>query len=185
MKLVYHTKRAKYSVFDKEILGLVKNEDILIACPYITLKYFERITMSAKSWKLITDAEAFLPNYKGGYATFLKDYIVKNRDVIRHYKGLHCKVIISKKGIFMGSANFTEPGIRKRIELSSTIREKGKIKELQKWYAGIWKDSDLLDPDELHSYVDSLPEEPEVEEEETIRITSNAPKMEKVLVKLR
>ncbi len=42
-----------------------------------------------------------------------------------------------------------------------------------------------MNPDELHRYVDSLPEEPEIEEEDAVRITSNAPKMEKVLRKLR
>lgn len=63
VELIYHTDESwsgGLSPFDEAILASVTNENICIACPYLSLNYLKRITGQSRSWRVITDAGAWL-----------------------------------------------------------------------------------------------------------------------------
>ncbi|CAD7770493.1 MAG: hypothetical protein KIIPBIDF_00181 [Candidatus Methanoperedenaceae archaeon GB50] len=84
IQLVYHDKessRGGESPFDKVITAIVRNEDVSIVCPYIGMKYFERIIKLANYWRLITDVEEWICSHNKKKDKRLKILSRKNRRV--------------------------------------------------------------------------------------------------------
>ena len=61
--LVYHTAESANggpSPFDETICWVVCDRTISIACPYLDLNYLKQICALSRSWRLLTDLEAWL-----------------------------------------------------------------------------------------------------------------------------
>ena len=123
-KLIFHDKESStggVSPFDKAITEIVKNRDVSIVCPYIGIDYFDRITQLANSWRLVTDVEAWMSSHNTKTRQNIKNFILNNLSTIHHSKDIHAKVIVSDDKAFIGSSNFTNKGIRERVEMAVFI----------------------------------------------------------------
>lgn len=158
INLIYHDKESisgGISPFDKAIRGLVKNKDIKVVSPYIGLDYFQQIIRLSVSWQLITDIEEWIISHEKKKRNQVKCFIEEFSERIHHYKDIHAKVIIAGEKAILGSANFTEKGITKRIEMSALIFDYEKVQELNRWFDCLWLDSDCVNIDDLNEYYKS------------------------------
>ncbi len=156
MKLIYHNIQGteEYSPFDKELVELSKNQDLLLVSPYIGLSYLKRLINISKSWKLISDFQEWIishPNKKQRLE--ICDFIVKHSDKIRHVPDIHAKVLITENFGFLGSANFTENGIQKKTEMSVSFSEKEKVEELRNWFQSVWINSEDFSEKEITEFI--------------------------------
>lgn len=173
MKLIYHQEKNENSVFDKEIIELVKENDIKIVCPYIGMSYIDRIIKLSKSWKLITDVEELLLSNSLNSRNDVKNFIIRNHEKIHHCKDIHAKVLTSKNKAFLGSSNFTEKGIQKRVEMSVTIEDNEKVQELNDWFDDLWIKTDTVVKEELSEYIEAINNLNKIENKKIdIKITS-------------
>ena len=138
MQLIYHKKDTEDSIFEEKILDVVKNDEIKIACPYISLNILKKWVM-AKNWKFLTDINELLRSFqnKDERNEFLIFY-TQNQSKIRHISSLHAKMIISNKNMFFGSANFTHSGLAKRTELSYYSEDLVLVEEVNSWFNTLW-----------------------------------------------
>src|SRR5207248_10483111 len=114
IKLLYHTSSSAaggVSPFDEAIIEVVKDKDIAVACPYLSLKYLDRLIKLSQSWRVLTDIEEWISCHNRTAQYQIRDFIKKHSKRIHHCKDLHAKVLISGKKAVVGSANFTEKGI--------------------------------------------------------------------------
>lgn len=156
MKLIYHNIQEieDYSPFDKELVELSRNQDLLLVSPYIGLSYLKRLINLSKSWKLISDFKEWIishPNKKQRLE--ICDFIIKHSDKIRHVPDIHAKVLITENCGFLGSANFTENGIQKRTEMSVSFSDKEKVDELRNWFQFLWINSEDFSEKEIRDFV--------------------------------
>lgn len=155
MELIYHKpgENGKRSPFDEAVEKVVSKENLKIACPYIGLSYFiETIKNQCKDFCLITDINELISCQRNkDDVNAAVDFLIQNRKNIRHYSGLHAKVIISANKAFFGSSNLTASGIKNNNELSVIIDEKEKIDELNNWFESWWNIAADIDPEELKS----------------------------------
>lgn len=152
IQLVYHDKessRGGESPFDKVIIAIVRNEDVSIVCPYIGMKYFERIIKLANYWRLITDVEEWICSHNKKERQKIKNFISEKSSSIHHYRGIHAKVIIGNSKAFVGSSNLTEKGITERVEMGVFIEEKELVVELQNWFRDLWDKSESINTQDL------------------------------------
>src|SRR5262249_11782916 len=95
-QLIYHDPATvdTTSPFDKVIVSIVKDQDVWMACPYLSLDYLCRIAHLAKSWCLLTDIPEWLSSRAGkNDAENVCAFIDKERNRIWHCPSLHAKVI--------------------------------------------------------------------------------------------
>ena len=158
-KLIYHDKESStggISPFDKAITEIMKNGDVSIVCPYIRIGYFDRITKLANSWRLVTDVEEWISFNNMEARQNIKNFILNNLSTIHHYKDIHAKVVVSDDNAFIGSSNFTNKGIKERVEMAVLIEEKEQVVELQKWFCDLWDESEVVNIQDLEWYMASI-----------------------------
>jgi len=158
-KLIYHDKESStgdISPFDKTITELVRNRSVSIVCPYIGIDYFDRIIRLANTWRLITDVEEWISSHNREARQSIKDFILNNLSAIHHYKDIHAKVIVADDKAFIGSSNLTNKGITGRVEMGVLIEEKEQVGELQKWFSGLWVESESVNTQDLEKYISSI-----------------------------
>jgi hypothetical protein len=190
-KLIYHglqDLRDNASPFDEVIVQMVRDEDVLIASPYIGLRYLKRIIGLSKSWRVLTDVEEWLASHESTShqkVKEIKDFIVDNKNNIRHYKGLHAKAIVAGDSALAGSANFTESGITRRFEVAVLFEKEPEVDELKNLFENLWRKCGPVDVDELEDHIASMPMQSiEDTKEKPQAITSQAPNIRSKLVHL-
>src|SRR5215212_10067494 len=94
--LIYHdlTSATTISPFDIAIQQLVHAADVHIACPYLTLDYVRSLAESSRSWRLLTDVQAWIDSQRRA-ASAIHHFIACNAEHIHDLRGLHAKVIIA------------------------------------------------------------------------------------------
>ena len=185
--LIYHTGESVaggISPFDEIIRQITSDKEISIVCPYLGIEYLGTILTHCKSWRIISDVEAWLTSHSGNSRKKVADFIIQNNAKIHHYKNLHAKVIIADNKALLGSANFTRKGILERIEMSVLIESEGQINELRHWFDNLWFQSEKVETDELQNYLGVIPEKP-INEENSGQpvLSSKAPKVRAKFVK--
>jgi phosphatidylserine/phosphatidylglycerophosphate/cardiolipin synthase-like enzyme len=138
-EIVHHTDESAAggeSPFDVAIQEIVAGEDVLVACPYITLEYLEPVLGSASSWRLLTDVEAWLGNYGTNERNTIREFIAHYHDRIHDVRNLHAKAVVGETGALVGSANLTWTGLQGRDELGVRLNELKRIEELREWFDG-------------------------------------------------
>ncbi len=144
IQLIYRkeeTYKQNVSPFDIAINKLVNGKDILIACPYLGIDYFQEITTVCRSWKLLTDIKAWIESHLRSpkQLPLITQFIHENHRNIRHFSDLHAKVIISPDQAFVGSTNLTKLGIQEREEMAVLINEPIQVNELCVWFTTLWE----------------------------------------------
>lgn len=166
-KLIYHDKESStggVSPFDKTVTEIVRNRSVSIVCPYIGIDYFDRIIQLANTWRLVTDVEEWIISHNRDARQSIKDFILKNLPAIHHYKDIHAKVIVADDKAFIGSSNLTNKGITGRVEMGVLIEEKEQVDELQKWFSGLWAESESVNAQDLEKYISSIKSSPAYDE---------------------
>lgn len=141
MKLIYHNidDSDQYSPFDCELVKLANEQNLCLVSPYIGLPYLKRLTKISKSWRLITDFEAWIISHPNKNQRLeICDFINDHFDNIKHISDIHAKVLITDNSAFLGSANFTDNGILVRTEMSVSFSEQEKVDELKNWFQSLW-----------------------------------------------
>lgn len=181
MKLVHHTDESRNgcaSPFAEAIQELTASEQLSLACPYINVEYLRSALEHVSSWRLLTDAKAWLAGQNAGKRASIQEFIERHHESINHVEDLHAKAIIGDGGALVGSANFTEKGLWKREELSVLLNDSENVDELRAWFDGLWARSDPVKLDELDAYVRTAPAAPTgVSHHGAPSFTSNAPKV--------
>jgi len=164
-KLIYHDwdSNGGVSPFDAVITDITKNEQVLIACPYLAVDYLKRILGRCKSWKIISDVEQWLLSHPVRLRQQVVRFIQSNCDRIRHCKNLHAKILVSGNRALVGSANFTEMGLTKRVEMS-VLFEGEHIDEIRTWFEALWSQTKQVEAEELKRFVRAIHEHPAPEE---------------------
>lgn len=157
MKLIYHTDDDRISRFDESVIKVCRNAHVLVACPYVSIDYMNRIVSMAASWRLVTDVEELLGGSPAHCRQEWTDFLVKNRQKIRDQHGLHAKVMVGNGKALIGSANFTTSGIQHLTEMSVLITESHGVNEVEKWISGLWKSGTNATRSKLDSIVSELP----------------------------
>jgi PLD-like domain len=189
MKLIYHTDESAsggVSPFDEAIVKIVSSQKISIICPYLNLEYLSRIISLSTSWRLLTDVEEWIKSNNKAEQDKIKTFISTNSEYVHHCRNLHAKAIIAGDKALIGSANFTNRGITKRIEVSVLIEEEPQIEELKTWCNKLWIQSEPVKLDELTKFINSCPPSPAIAERPENSITSYVPEIKsKLLQKTR
>src|SRR5437763_739755 len=136
VQLLYHDADGPGSVspFDAAMLRIARAGSVRLACPYIGLGYLGRVIGQSPAWWLLTDFEEWLRSQDQKQREKVYDFLVQDRDKIRHYPQLHAKVAIGSRLAMVGSANFTDAGIRRRTEVSVLLRDELQVQELTDWF---------------------------------------------------
>src|SRR5437867_1676343 len=95
-QLLYHDvdRSANVSPFDIALLRIARANTLRLACPYIGLTYLRRVIDQSRTWCLLSDIEEWLRSQDHTQRNRIYRFLVRNRDQIRHYPGLHAKVAI-------------------------------------------------------------------------------------------
>ncbi len=157
VELVYHREGDATSPFDARAIGIARNADLRIACPYLTLDYLRRLIGVSASWRLLTEIEEWLASLGRDERRSARDFIVENERQIRHAAGLHAKVLIGARGALIGSANFTTSGIQRRTEMAVFVDDEPNQLELVNWFDAQWNQAKHIPIIGLNDFVDALP----------------------------
>lgn len=161
-ELVYHdpSDRTGVSPFDEAIRRITKDEEALIACPYISLDYLKEVTKQTDDWFLLTDVEEWLSAYGTRNREAIQEFLIEQREQVRHVTDLHAKVVVGGDRALLGSANFTKKGLTGRTEMSVLLSEESTINELTEWFETLWAIYDPPEIDRLEAYIESTSEIP-------------------------
>jgi len=168
VRLIHHPSESSahnVSPFDEAIVRMVQEEDVLVACPYLSLRYLMRIFHLAKSVSLLTDAEEWLASHASEARHEIRDFLIDYVGCVHHVKDLHSKVIIAGDAALVGSANFTHKGITSRIEMGVLLQQEHQVDELKMWFQSLWARSSTIVADDLDRYLQSLPTQPVTRQE--------------------
>lgn len=162
VSLVFHAldpDSRTLSPFVQHILSIADgSRDLRIACPYIGLAVLRPVLATAKSWRLLTDAEELL---KGKHASQRPEWVrflAEYREQVRHCRWLHAKVVAGDAAALVGSANLTKRGMGGRQEVGVLVDEPTLVGELHAWFDGLWERCELPSRTTLESFVSALPE---------------------------
>jgi hypothetical protein len=154
MEILYHLPNNGNRIrspFDIAINILVANKSIKIACPYLSLDYFEKVIIEGcKEWVLLTDINALIKSQQNRCSVSkMMNFIEKNKNNIRHLTNLHAKIIIAEEKSFVGSANFTHSGISENNELSIIVDGDKELQKISNWYNEWWENAEILDTEKI------------------------------------
>ncbi len=158
--LVYHTLETAQngtSPFDATIMEMVEANDLQITAPYLGLEYLERMIHECNSWQLITDIQAMLSTQSVAKREGFIEFIIANKAMIHHCKDLHAKVLIAGNRALVGSANFTDKGITKRVEMSVSFEDSPEVTVLKSWFNLLWSQTACVEESDLQAFAASLP----------------------------
>lgn len=184
IRLIYHTKESEnggVSPFDEAVRSIVQNEAVSIACPYLGLTYLQNIKHSCHSLRILTDVKEWLFSSSRQDKPKILEFIRQNHSSIHYYLDLHSKVIVAGDKALVGSANFTQKGIKDRTEMSILFEAEAQVDELKRWFDTLWDQSSTVKLDELDKIdaeITSLPSFEEIEQQRSkIILSSSAPKV--------
>jgi hypothetical protein len=169
VRLLYHDPDCPGGVspFDEAIFRIARADIVCLACPYIGLGYLQRVLRLTRSWRLLTDVEEWLRSQDRMQRQRVYEFLVRNRFMVKHSPRLHAKVVIGSCSAMLGSANFTDAGIRRRTEVGVYLADQPRVRELSEWFEIQWQRAYELDKVRLKriaAFMKSLPKRPVVEE---------------------
>jgi hypothetical protein len=180
-RLVYHTAESAdggASPFDEALVRIADGADVCVACPYLSLNYLRELLARTTSWRLLTDAEAWLSSVSHATRPDVLAWVHENESRVRHCPHLHAKVLIAPTRALVGSANFTHSGLTRNYELAVELNGETEVLELRAWFDSLWKQAEPPRADELERFRAALPiERPRTTE----HLTSTVPEVSATL----
>jgi len=174
IKIIHHTDATAnegISPFDEVILMMAENASLNIACPYISISYLNEILKRSRSWRIISDLQAWLMSCHISQRVKTLEFIKTNQAQIRHVPQLHAKLIVSDCHALVGSANFTDNGILHNHEISVLFEKSSEVIQLQEWFETIWQRGLVVDLSKLVTHYETLPTKQEKSSDWDISIT--------------
>jgi hypothetical protein len=163
LHLVHHALDASpetLSPFVEHLSAIAGGSDLRVACPYLGLAVLEPILNRARSWRLLTDAEALVKSLVGAQRAEIVRFLVEHGERVRHWPDLHAKVVVGDSRALVGSANLTAMGLGRRQEMAVAFEDCGEVEQLRGWFDALWQRCTAPSPEELEAFRASLPEEP-------------------------
>lgn len=156
-ELIYHDPSDRHGIspFVNAIREITKNEEVLIACPYITPSFFREITTGTDNWFLLTDVGEWLGIHDQTNREVIQDFIVENHDHVRHVPDLHAKVVVGSNRALIGSANFTTKGLAGRTEMAVLLEEQDVIEEISEWFETLWSIYDQPEIERVEAFIET------------------------------
>lgn len=177
-KLIYHDPKHNniISPFDHTLIEIIKDKEIKIACPYMSVYYINKLITLCKDWRILTDLNAWIYSQTSiKQKRNIYDFLMGYQEHIHHYPELHAKVIITDSNLFLGSANFTDSGIFKKNEMSILITDDSNIHEANQWFDAWWEVTNFPSKEELEEAVES--NNYSNFKEDLVKVKSKAPKI--------
>ena len=156
-ELIYHNPadRTGPSPFDRVIREITEGEEVLLACPYIAPDYLKDVTSQTDEWFLLTDVGEWLGIHGRRNQETIHEFLVEQRDRVRHVEDLHAKVVIGADRALVGSANFTTKGLTGRTEMSVVLDEEEVIGELTEWFETVWSIYNPPETKRVQKYIET------------------------------
>lgn len=129
-------------------------DSLAIACPYINLDILQELIDRADSWRLITDLQEWTRTQSADQQEAIVEFVHTHSESIHDCRDLHAKLLVGDDDAFLGSANLTDSGLKKNVELGVHFQDSGKIDELQAWFDELWAQTESSDIPQLQTYVD-------------------------------
>lgn len=139
-RLLYHAPDTpdQESPFDRAIVQVIRDQDVKIVSPYISLEYLQRLIQMSRSWRLVSDVLEWLSATPKRERNQVYDFISQNDGLIHHYPAIHAKTVLSVAGAYTGSANLTHSGVLRRTEFGVLLTDQVQVQEINKWFDAIW-----------------------------------------------
>lgn len=181
--LVYHPLDADpggLSPFMQRITQVVRASDARIACPYLGLRVLRAVLSETKRWRLLTDAEELIKSPPPSQRAELLKFLVDHERHVRHWPGLHAKVVAGDTSVLVGSANLTEMGLGHRQEAAVMLDEPALVEEVHAWFDGLWERCETVPATRLEAFTAALPVA--LPEAAGLRLESPAPAVSAIVV---
>lgn len=163
-KLVHHpveSSKRTGSPFMMEMRAIAESSDLRIACPYLSLPVLRPILACSRSWRLLTDAEELLRSHGVAEREEWIEFFAMHQQRIRHWPGLHAKVVAGDESALVGSANLTIAGVAERQEMGVVLCDSRHVDGLRAWFDGLWNQCAIVERIDLENFARSLPPPPD------------------------
>lgn len=139
-RLLYHTPDTpdQESPFDRAIVQVIRDQDVKLVSPYISLEYLQRLIHMSRSWRLVSDVLEWLSATPKRERNLVYDFLAQHDGLIHHYPAIHAKTVLSGAGAYTGSANLTHSGVLRRTEFGVLLTDQVQIQEIHDWFDAIW-----------------------------------------------
>lgn len=181
--VVHHALDAtagELSPFVQRIHAIAEGSELRIACPYIGLRVLRPVLSVARGWRLLTDAEELLRSQAPSQVAELVKFLGDNEKHVRHWPGLHAKVVAGDGAVLIGSANLTEMGLGKRQEMAVVLDDPAVIAQVHEWFDALWSCCRTVSSSAMSSFVQALPRT--VPQEPGLHLESPAPQISAMVV---
>ena len=139
-RLLYHAPDTpdQESPFDRAIVQVIRDQDVKIVSPYISLEYLQRLIHMSRSWQLVSDVLEWLSATPKRERNLVYDFLAQHDGLIHHYPAIHAKTVLSDTGAYTGSANLTHSGVLRRTEFGVLFTDQVQVQEIHDWFDAIW-----------------------------------------------
>lgn len=139
-RLLYHAPDTpdQESPFDRAIVQVIRDQDVKIVSPYISLEYLQRLIHMSRSWRLVSDVLEWLSATPKRERNLVYDFLAQHDGLIHHYPAIHAKTVLSGSGAYTGSANLTHSGVLRRTEFGVLLTDQVQVQEIHDWFDAIW-----------------------------------------------
>lgn len=174
--LVHHAfdlQPGDLSPFVRHIHAVAEGSDVRIACPYVSLRVLRSFVRKARRWRFLTDAEELLRSHAPSHRAELLKFLADHQEHVRHWPGLHAKVVAGDTAALLGSANLTEMGLGKRQEIGVLLDDPAIVGQVHSWFDALWSRCEAVPPAALNDFAAALPRA--LTEVSGVRLASPAP----------
>ncbi len=160
MELIFHspTDYNTASPFQAAIARVAGDGVVDIACPYLSLSLLCRTVERAEQWRLLTDVIAWFSIVPSTVERErLAEWCTAHQGHIRHLPGLHAKVVLGRVQALVSSANLTDMGTLRRVEMGVLITQGQLIQQLRHWFSETWSQGHELTAETFRAIAHSAP----------------------------
>ena len=155
VELIYHDfdDETPDSRFEEILTRLSDDAMLDITCPYLGLDVLRSLTDRARTWRLVTDVQAWVGSRPQEERDAVLEFVRTNRESIHDCRSLHAKVFLGNDAGLVGSANVTYSGLAKNPEMAVLFEDTDEVDELATWFEDLWERTQTPDVEALGTYL--------------------------------
>ena len=155
VELIYHDfdDETPDSRFEEILTRLSDDAMLDITCPYLGLDVLRSLTDRARTWRLVTDVQAWVGSRPQEERDAVLEFVRTNRESIHDCRSLHAKVFLGSDAGLVGSANVTYSGLAKNPEMAVLFKDTDEVDELATWFEDLWERTQTPDVEALGTYL--------------------------------
>ncbi|MGM0471222.1 MAG: phospholipase D-like domain-containing protein [Bacillota bacterium] len=176
MEIIYHDWNESESPFLETLIDIFDEKDVMVACPYINRKILSYLISRADNIKIVSDVVAWLESCSPKERGKTIEFINTIGDRLHHCPKLHAKVFFNESKSLIGSANLTNSGMLRNIEISVVLNDSKKLDELRQWFKKLWDITEPLDCDnmnEINNWKERIDKDKKVKQSNELNITND------------